>query len=93
MALVLVLLVLSAGRIFAANRLVEYSRQLQLLDEKITAMENENEALAQEVNGLGSLGNIMQSATKQGFTKTSGVSFVTHLPTVAFQNTQESSLR
>lgn len=83
--LIMLFLVLSAGRIFMANRLVESSDKLRKLDAQITQAENQNQNLSEELRRLESSEVIKQKATAAGFVQNSHFAVLTTTPPVAYR--------
>lgn len=84
MVLVLLVAVLSIGRVFAANRLVEASENLRRLDLEATNLEKENRLLAAEVRLITS-GNFLEAKAKElGFVKNSHFAYLSVTPEMAF---------
>ena len=86
--LVVLVFALSAGRIFAANRLVESSDKLRKMDAQISQLENQNQILAEDVRHLESTAVIEQKALESGFTVNHHFAFLTPVPQMAFGLTQ-----
>lgn len=82
--MVLLVFILSVGRIFVANRLVESSDKLRKMDAQILALEAQNQSLSQEVRHLESSGVVEQNAVKNGFSFNSHFAVFTPAPEMAY---------
>ncbi|MCL4397604.1 hypothetical protein M1403_01100 [Patescibacteria group bacterium] len=74
---------LSAGRVFAANRLVETSDSLRRLDQQISKLETENQKLAEETRSQQSMLSVEQRVKTLGFTKTDKYAYLSARPEMA----------
>lgn len=83
--LFIIIAVLSAGRVFAANRLVETSENLRKLDLEAVRLETENQKLAEEVRTSQSISLIAEKATNLGFVKNNHFAFLAPSPTIALK--------
>lgn len=83
--LVAVVVALSIGRVYAANRLVEASEKLRLLDNKIAVLDSQNQALEEEVRTQQSTEVLSQKAKTLGFIVNSHYSFLTPAPQMALE--------
>ncbi len=75
---------LSAGRVFAANRLVETSDNLRRLDAQVSQLEAQNQTLSQEVRTQESMAAIENRVLAGGFVKTGHFAFLSNSREVAF---------
>jgi cell division protein FtsL len=76
MVAVVLLVLLSVGRVFAANRLVGASEELRCLDQEEGQLESKNQVLAEEVRRLEAVAGVTERAEKMGFVPTALYSFV-----------------
>lgn len=91
--LVLFILValISAGRVFVANRVVETSDSLRRSDQEITRLEQENQRLAEEIRTKESISYIEENVKKLGFTKTSHYAYLAPASEVALKISSEAT--
>ncbi len=91
--LVLFVVFLAVARVVIANRLVEASEKLRILDKSITQAETTNQDLSEQLHAPESLSQIAKVAREMGFTKTSRLVFLTTTPEVALGTTPSQVLR
>ncbi len=87
--LVLFILValISAGRVFVANRLVETSDSLRRSDLEIARLETENQKLAEEIRVKESISFVEDKVRGLGFTKTNHYAYLAPASEVALNLT------
>lgn len=83
--LVVLVFLLSAGRVFLANWLVESSDTLRRLDSEIAQQTTQNQNLAAQIRQSESLSLLENQAQAAGFVQTSKISFILPEPNVAFR--------
>lgn len=83
--LFVIIAVLSTGRVFAANRLVETSENLRKLDLEAVKLETENQNLAEKVRTGQSINLIEEKAAGLGFIKNNHFAFLAPAPTIAWK--------
>ncbi len=83
--LFVIIAVLSTGRVFAANRLVETSENLRKLDLEAVKLETENQNLAEEVRTGQSINLLEEKAVSLGFFKNNHFAFLAPSPTIALK--------
>lgn len=82
--LFLVVAVLSIGRVFAANRLVETSESLRVMDSQVQTLEAQNQILSEEVRVKESMAFVENKVSQMGFTATPHYAYLTTPSKVAF---------
>jgi cell division protein FtsL len=82
--LLFLVFMLSAGRVFVANRLVESSDKLRKMDAQIIVLETQNQDLAQNVRLFESTMVIEQLAVFNGFSVNSHFAVMTPTPQMAY---------
>lgn len=82
-ALFVAVALLSAGRVFAANRLVETSENLRRLDQEVDKLETQNQILAQELRSQESIETIQSKAAALGFIKANHYAYLSNIWQVA----------
>jgi cell division protein FtsL len=86
LALIVVVAILSVGRVFVANRLVETSENLRRLDREVSDLEQQNQQLAEEVRLHESAAYVETKAVELGFQENGHYSFISPKPVaVAFR--------
>lgn len=86
LVLILVVVFLSVGRVFVANRLVETSENLRRLDREVSDLEQQNQRLSEEVRLHESAAYVETKATVLGFQRIGHYSFISPKPvTVALR--------
>ena len=78
-----VVAVLSVGRVFAANRLVETSDNLRRMDLEVSKLEQQNQALAEEVRSQESMVYVENKIAQLGFGESSRYAYLTPSTEVA----------
>lgn len=75
---------LSVGRVIAANRLVETSENLRVMDQQVQNLEAENQVLSEQVRVEESMTYVESKVAKMGFTTSPHYAFLTAPSKVAF---------
>lgn len=83
LVLFIVVAVLSAVRVYAANRLVETSEELRSLDLEVTKLETENQDLAVQVRGFEAMSSVEDKVNNLGFVKNNSFAYLSPAPEVA----------
>lgn len=83
-ALFAIIAVLSIGRVAIANRLVDDSSRLKAMDQQITALEEQNNQLSEELREKSSITKLQAKATEEGFVKSKSQSYIRSQLPVAF---------
>lgn len=86
--LLFLVIVLSASRVFVANRLVESSDKLRKMDAQISILEEQNQNLAQDVRRFESTVMIQKRAIDNGFFVNSHFAVLTPAPEMAYGHIQ-----
>ncbi len=75
---------LSVGRVFAANRLVETSENLRLMDSQAQTLEVQNQVLSEEVRVKESMTYVETKVSNMGFIRSPHYAYLTIPNKVAF---------
>lgn len=83
--LISVVVALLVVKVVIANRLIEDSEKLRQIDKHITALEETNQTLAEQLRAPQSLVTVEIAAQKAGFVKSDRLVFLAPAPSVAYE--------
>lgn len=92
LVLFIMVALISAGRVFVANRLVETSENLRRYDQEVLQLESQNQKLAEEIRTKESISTIEEKVKELGFVRTDRYAYLASAPEVALNITTGSTI-